>query len=60
MADEQKKSDGEFIVVVNGQRASKTMSEGAATQEAQKRRESVQENQGSTAPDVQVKQNLCG
>lgn len=51
----------QFVVVENGQRASGTMSEQQAQQEANRRRQ-LAENQGAEAPapKVEVKQNLFG
>jgi hypothetical protein len=55
MSDEKK----DFVVVVNGQRASELLSEAAAKQEAAKR-QPTQESEKSGQPKVEVKQNLFG
>jgi hypothetical protein len=54
-----KTDNKEFVVVVNGQRASGLLSEAEAKQEAAKRKP-TQESSGPEAPKVEVKQNLFG
>lgn len=57
---EEIKDEKKFVVVINGQRASQTMTESEAHTEAKKRQTQTNENQSAKTPAVQVKQNLCG
>jgi hypothetical protein len=57
MAD---KNDKEFVVVVNGQRASGLLTEDDAKKEAAKHQPTQESTGNRQKPKVEVKQNLCG
>lgn len=62
MSNPQNPADGQHVVIQNGQRATKTMSQEEAQREAQ-RLNRISESQGQQVPEekrAQVKQNLCG
>ena len=62
MSNPQNPADGQHVVIQNGQRATKTMSQEEAQQEAQ-RLNRISESQGQQVPEekrAQVKQNICG
>lgn len=56
MSDEKK----EFVVVVNGQRASGLLSESEAKEEVKKRQPTQESTPAAETPKVEVKQNLFG
>lgn len=56
MADEKK----EFVVVVNGQRASGLLTEDDAKKEAANRKPTQESGDQAAKPQVEVKQNLFG
>jgi hypothetical protein len=56
MADDKK----EFVVVVNGQRASGLLTEDEAKKEAAKRKPTQESTPAAEQPKVEVKQNLFG
>ena len=63
MSNPHNPTDGQHVVIQNGQRVTKTMDESAAIAEAKKLNQHLAESQGQRVPEgqkAQVKRNLCG